>query len=137
MKGYPNPDLMINGSLLESHEKDEEQLAAYHTWFNKSVQVTGKLEGPKHFWDTKLHKLDNMVTMSSNKKKNSRIDETLSQLPPKKMDTIPPRRTFVKPSRQEASTIGEGLEGTPLRGAGMDLNDDEDLLAQTLKPHEK
>jgi hypothetical protein len=131
IKGYPNPDLLINGSVFDTHEKEEDQLAAYHTWFNKSIQVTGKLEGPKHFWDTKMHRLDTMVSMSSNKKKHSRIDETLSQLPPRKQETIPPRRAF-KNISQISSTVGDALEHSPNRDVGVHLNEEEgDRMAQT------
>jgi len=96
-------------------------MASYETWFNKSIEVTGKLEGPKHFWDTKMHRLDNMVTMSSNKKKFSRIDETLSNLPPKKDDTIPKRP--YRNASQVASTMGEGLEDSPNRMVNTSMND--------------
>lgn len=98
-------------------------MASYETWFNKSIEVTGKLEGPKHFWDTKMHRLDAMVTMSSNKKKNSRIEETLSQLPPKRDDTILARRNYRNKDQTnhlESSNVGDTIEGTPAR---QSLND--------------
>ena len=100
-------------------------MASYETWFNKSIEVTGKLEGPKHFWDTKMHRLDAMVTMSSNKKKNSRIEETLSQLPPKRDDTILARRAYrnIAQGQEASSNIGDQIEGSPARPVNTSLND--------------
>lgn len=86
MKGRENPELLINGTLLTEHDKSDAQYAAYQRWYEQSVKITGKLEGPKHFWDTRVHKLDTMVTLRRNtsKKGESHIDNALAHLPPKK-----------------------------------------------------
>lgn len=60
------------------------------------MELTGKLEGPKNFWDARLHRLDTIVTQKSNKKKNSKIDQYIENLGPIFKDKIALKRRFLK-----------------------------------------
>merc|ERR1711974_569597 len=65
--------------------------------------------------------------MSSNKKKHSRIDETLSQLPPEKRDTLVKR--YYKDSLLDTSKASENF-GSPSKA----VLDEDDKFALTMTP---